>query len=165
MTDQVDAVDLLEHLPLLGAGTVDQILQRLPEETVGALAERLGGRSSTFAIGAFLVGAGIGGGVTYLLANRRLETKYTKIAETEIEEMREHYVAKVRAVSPRRPSDRWRRSSRLGAMPHPRHPPMAVQPPEKVMESEDEARVSRTIQRWAPMRSRARTESVSRMFR
>lgn len=139
MTDQVDAVDLLEHLPLLGAGTVDQILQRLPEETVGALAERLGGRSSTFAIGAFLVGAGIGGGITYLFANRRLEAKYTKISETEIEEMREHYVAKVRAVestAAKRPVEEIIKARGYASS---EAPPMAVQPPEKVMESEDES--------------------------
>jgi hypothetical protein len=56
------------------------------------------GRDWSLAGAAFLVGAGVGGGVAYFLVNRLLKTKYQEIADGEIEEMREHYLAKGRAL-------------------------------------------------------------------
>lgn len=100
------------------------------------------GRSTAFTIGAFLVGAGIGGGIAYLLTNRRLEAKYSKISETEIAEMREHYVAKVRAAestAAKRPVEEIVKARGYSSPDaQTTSPPMAVQPPSKVMGSEDE---------------------------
>jgi hypothetical protein len=101
------------------------------------------GRSNAFVIGAFLIGAGIGGGVGYLLAVKRLETKYREIAEAEIGEMREHYIAKARAAesaAQKRPVEEIVKAKGYASPDaNASKPPMAVQPPQSVMESEDEA--------------------------
>jgi hypothetical protein len=103
----------------------------------------VGGRGLGFAVGALLLGAGIGGGVGYLLARRRLETKYSLIAEEQIAEMREHYAAKTRALeseSRKRPVEEIVRERGYTSPDKDRtKPPMAVQPPDSVVASEDEA--------------------------
>ena len=61
-------------------------------------------------VGFFLVGAGIGIAigftVGYKVAEKRLQTKYSKLAEEEISEMREHYQQKMVAVEPKPPLDK-----------------------------------------------------------
>lgn len=101
------------------------------------------GRDWSLAGAAFFLGAGIGGGLAYLLVERRLKTKYAEIADSEIEEMREHYQAKGRALEAQKAkgelSDVVR--ERGYSTPEPTtsaSPPMAVQPPKSVMASEDE---------------------------
>lgn len=143
MTD-VEAVDLLEHLPLLGADAAEHILQRLPEETVGALRELFdvepvrGGAALT--IGALLVGAGISGGLTWLFAKKRFELKYREIADDEIEEMRAHYRAKTKAAEgvAQKGAVEAIVTSRGYSTPSEAQPPMAVQPPASVVAAEDE---------------------------
>ena len=66
--------------------------QYVAEVTRGADSRRVG-----FAVGAFFVGAGVGGGLAFLLTRRRLETKFSQIADDEIAEMREHYQEKLLA--------------------------------------------------------------------
>lgn len=61
-------------------------------------------------VGFFLVGAGVGIAigftVGYKVAEKRLQTKYSKLAEEEISEMREHYQQKMVAVEPKPPLDK-----------------------------------------------------------
>lgn len=61
-------------------------------------------------VGFFLVGAGVGIAigftVGYKVAEKRLKTKYSKLAEEEISEMREHYQQKMVAVEPKPPLDK-----------------------------------------------------------
>lgn len=59
---------------------------------VAEVSRSLSGRDLT--IGLFLGGA-IGAGAAYLLLRKRLETKYDKYAEAEINEMREHFQARL----------------------------------------------------------------------
>jgi hypothetical protein len=102
------------------------------------------GRDWSLAGAAFLVGAGVGGGVAYFLVNRLLKTKYQEIADGEIEEMREHYLAKGRALEAQKGKGELSEivKEKGYASPEPTtsaSPPMAVQPPSSVMASEDEA--------------------------
>lgn len=143
MTDQVDAVDLFATFPLLGPETAEHILNRLPEETVSALRGFLSvdrGRSGAgLAVGALFLGAGIGGGLVYILAKRALETKYSQIAEDEIGEMEEHYRAKARALeseAAKRPVEEIVRERGYSSTDE--KPPMAVSPPDRVVEEAKE---------------------------
>jgi len=94
------------------------------------------------AFGAFLFGAGVGGGLTYLLARKRLEVKYAQIAEEEIEGMREHYRAKTRALeaeAAKRPvKDLVEELGYSPAEADNTKPPMVVQPPDAVKEAAEE---------------------------
>lgn len=141
MTDEPNPVDLTEHLPELGPHMSAYILERLPEETVEALRERLSssGNWPAFAFGAFLAGAGIGGGLAYVFAKRRLETKYNKFADDEIAQMRQHYQAKIKAAEAQAVKLAPVKdivSEKGYAEPSSDGPPMAVQPPSTVIEEE-----------------------------
>lgn len=61
-------------------------------------------------VGFFLVGVGIGVAVGFTVGSKvmekRLKTKYSKLAEEEISEMREHYQQKMVAVEPKPPLDK-----------------------------------------------------------
>lgn len=99
-------------------------------------------RGLGLAFGAFLIGTGIGGGIAYLLASRRLEAKYAQISADEIESMAEHYRDKARSLeaqAAKRPIDEIVKE-RGYASPDAKTSsrPMAVQPPQAVLESEDE---------------------------
>lgn len=101
------------------------------------------GRGLGLAFAALLAGAGIGSGLTYFLANRTLKTKYAEIADSEIEEMREHYQAKGRALEAQKGKGDLSEivKERGYSSPEPTasaSPPMAVQPPKSVLVSEDE---------------------------
>lgn len=107
---------------------------------VAEVSRGISGRGMGFAVGAFLLGSGIGGGLAYLFAIRRLETKYSQISADEIAEMQEHYKAKYRAVeakAQKRPveeivKERGYSSPDITTSA----PPMAVQPPSAVLETE-----------------------------
>lgn len=94
------------------------------------------------AVGAFLLGAGIGGGLVYILAKRALETKYQKIAAEAEEEMREHYTQKMVALeseAAKRPvkeivEERGYSSPDADTS----KPPMAISPPDAVKEQAKE---------------------------
>ena len=100
------------------------------------------GRGVGLAVGAFLLGAGIGGGLVYILAKRALETKYQKIADEQVEEMREHYAQKAIALeseAAKRPvkeivEERGYSSPDADTS----QPPMAVSPPNAVKEQAKE---------------------------
>lgn len=100
-------------------------------------------RGLGLALGAFLLGAGLGGGLGFLLTRGRLEAKYAKIADDEIAVMKEHYVLKAKAFESEVGKGNLETivQERGYAVPtsgaH-EGPPLAVQPPEAVMESEDD---------------------------
>jgi len=114
----------------------------LVDDVVESVEEATGGRGLGLAFGAFLVGVGIGGGVAYLLATRRLETKYQKLADEEIAGMREHYQEKARALESqarKRPVEELvQEKGYVSPDAKTTSPPMAVQPPSDVVASEDE---------------------------
>lgn len=120
-----------------------------PDEAVEAATEFVesidpGGKGFALALGALLLGAGIGGGVGYILANRRLRTKYAEIADAEIEMMRKHYIAKGVAVEAAQGKGNLSEIVKEKGYTSPEptmsaSPPMAVQPPSRVIIAEDEA--------------------------
>lgn len=101
------------------------------------------GRGLGLAFGAFLVGAGVGGGFAYIFTKRRLETKYSQLADAEIAEMREHYQAKARAMeseAAKRPvEDIVKERGYSSPAAEPVSPPMAVQPPAPLVEEEKQS--------------------------
>lgn len=98
------------------------------------------GRGVGLAVGAFLIGAGVGGGVVYILAKRALETKYQNIADEQIEEARVHYAQKVVALeseAAKRPVSEIVKERGYVSSDDSK-PPMAVSPPDKVVEDAKE---------------------------
>lgn len=111
------------------------------EEVVEELVDEVSTRSPALAIGAFLIGAGIGGGLAFIFTKRKLETKYSRMADDEIAEMREHYQAKGRALEAQAgKTDLSTIIAEKGYAPSEPEtsssPPMAVQPPKSVTETE-----------------------------
>jgi hypothetical protein len=92
-----------------------------------------------FSLLGFAIGTAAGAVAGFYIAYRKAETKYSKIADDEIVVMREHYQMKARAA------EGTAQKSALSALVEDRgysspseNPPMAVQPPDKVIISEDE---------------------------
>lgn len=109
---------------------------------VAEVSRGLSGRGLGLAAGAFLVGTGVGGGLTYLFASRRLETKFSQIADEEIAAMREHYRDKSKALeaeASKRPVEeivKERGYTTTDASPT--APPMAVPPPRALADEMDD---------------------------
>lgn len=101
----------------------------------------LSGRSVALTVGAFLFGAGVGGGLAYIFANRRLKTKYEAISDEAIAEMRAHYASKARALDAKerkRPIEEIVAEKGYSSPERDiTQPPMAVQPPATVIEVEE----------------------------
>lgn len=123
---------------------VADVAEEVAEQALNAadISRGVSGRNVGIAVGAFFLGAGIGGGLVYVLTRRSLETKFSKLADDEIEAMQKHYHAKGRALESeyaKRPvedivKERGYSSSERDAS----QPPMAVQPPETAQEDDDE---------------------------
>lgn len=111
------------------------------EGVVEELVDEVSTRSPALTIGAFLIGAGVGGGLAFIFTKRKLETKYSQLADDEIAEMREHYQAKGRALEAEAgKTDLSTLIAEKGYIsPEPEtssSPPMAVQPPKSVIEDD-----------------------------
>ena len=90
-------------------------------------------RSNTgLIIGATAVGIGLGSALGYFIARRRLETKYNKITEDEIAEMRQHYRDKTVALE--NTAAKPELETLVREQGYSAEPPMAVTPPEAVVE-------------------------------
>lgn len=74
--------------------TVAEVAEQVAEEAleVAEVSRSLSGRD--LSIGLFFGGA-IGAGATFLILRKKLETKYNQLAEEEINEMREHFRARL----------------------------------------------------------------------
>ena len=101
------------------------------------------GRNLGWAFGGFLIGAAVGGGVAYFVLSKRLETKYTRIADEEIDEMRKHFAMKTKAAegtAQKAAVEAIISTQNYSNVPPANEgPPMAVQPPnQSVTEVEDE---------------------------
>lgn len=98
-------------------------------------------RGVGLAIGAFLVGAGISGGLTFIFTKRWAEIKYSKLADDEIVVMRQHYQMKAQALESekaKRPVNEIVRDKGYATPASFDGPPMAVQPPAGVAMDEEE---------------------------
>ena len=126
---------------------LDNIQPPLTLEDIDEKAEMVARALTRNRIGFYALGMGVGAITGYFIAKRRLQTKYSQIADDEIAEMREHYQAKARALdaeAAKRPVNEIVKergySSSEGAPDE--APPMAVpppvQPPVTVVETEDE---------------------------
>jgi hypothetical protein len=119
------------------AGEMAQQLEKM-EQTIRSL--------NRAKVGFYFLGMAIGGAtaavITWKVAYSRAETKYSKIADDEIAEMRRHYLEKGRALeseAAKRPVEEIVRDRGYGTPPVGNAPPpMAIQPPSAVVESEDE---------------------------
>lgn len=113
------------------------------EEIAGGVAQVALGFSGLALTSSFLVGTGVGGAVAYFVTRRMLETKYANQAADEISGMREHYARKEVALENDRGKgtvealirEKGYDGSREAAAPSTGSPPMAVEPPAKVVEA------------------------------
>lgn len=85
-----------------------------------------------FVLGGLFAGLALGGTAGYFFARRRLETKYNQIAEDEIAEMRQHYRDKTVALE--NTAAKPELETLVREQGYSTQPPMAVTPPEAVVE-------------------------------
>lgn len=118
----------------LVADVADEVAEGATQ--VAAASRGLSGRELGLVLGSVAVGAGLGAACGFLFARRNLETKYNQIAEEEIAAMREHYQAKM-LVAESKPSLEEIVTESGYAIPEDNHegPPMAVTPPDAVVEA------------------------------
>lgn len=156
MSVKKEAEDILENVQEAVTGKVEaeSILENIqPPLTLGEINEKTEklARSLTWnRVGFCALGLAVGGVAGYFVTKRLLKTKYSKIADEEIAEMRNHYLEKARAAeaaAAKRPVEeivQERGYSPSGDRTN-TPPPMVVQPPESSqremerIESEDEA--------------------------
>lgn len=94
-------IDIRDHLDELSPEWAQFIQEKITQHEQAVEArhafEALQASLTKNRIGFYVLGLGIGAVSGYFLAKRRLQTKYSKIADQEIEEMREHYREKTTA--------------------------------------------------------------------
>ena len=83
------------------ADEIEEVAYRVEE--VAEATRRLTGREVGFFIAGAGIGVAIGFTVGFRIAEKRLQTKYSKLAEEEISEMREHYQKKAVAAQEKPP--------------------------------------------------------------
>jgi hypothetical protein len=83
------------------ADEIEEVAYRVEE--VAEATRRLTGREVGFFIAGAGIGVAIGFTVGFRIAEKRLQTKYSKLAEDEISEMREHYQKKAVAAQEKPP--------------------------------------------------------------
>lgn len=91
-----------------------------------------GGSKFGLILGGFFVGAGLGGALGFYLTRLKLETKYQKLAEDEIDEMRKHYRSKSTALENTVAKPKLEEVVREQGYST-AEPPMAVTPPSAVV--------------------------------
>lgn len=92
--------------------------------------------SLPFVLSGVVVGIGIGGALGFYITRRKLETKYQKITQDEIAEMREHYLAK--GVALENKVEKPKLEDIVREQGYSAEPPMAVTPPTAVVEAAQE---------------------------
>lgn len=93
--------------------------------------------ANRFGFGGLVVGAALGGMVGYFLTRHRLESKYNQITEDEIAEMRQHYRDKELALENVQAKPELEEIIREKGYSN--QPPMAVTPPDAVVEAAEAA--------------------------
>ena len=152
MSVKDEAEDILENVQevVTAKGEAENVLGNIqPPLTLEEIDEKTRQVARTLTknrIGFYALGMGVGAITGYFVAKRVLETKYSKIADAEIDEMREHYQAKARALeaeAAKRPVEEIVKE-RGYSESNDEAPPMAVQPPaqspltaEEIEEAED----------------------------
>ena len=106
--------------------------EELKDNTVEEVVEAVQSNPIPFLLGGVAIGLGLGGALGYFIARRRLETKYHKITEDEIAEMRQHYRDKTLALD--NTAAKPELETLVREQGYSDQPPMAVTPPEAVVE-------------------------------
>jgi hypothetical protein len=105
-----------------------------------AVEEAVRSRGLSWGIGGFVIGAGLGGALGYILTKRhletKLETKYSQIAADEIAEMQQHYHDK--AVALENKVEKPKLEDIIREQGYSDEPPMVVTPPAAVVEAAKE---------------------------
>lgn len=120
--------------PEVVAEVAEEVAQQATH--VAEVSRGLSGRGLALALGGFIVGSGVGGAIGYILAQRKLETKYAAFAASEIAEMREHYNRKFVAREEKGDLEEIVQERGYSA-PESTRPPMAVTPPASVVEASE----------------------------
>jgi hypothetical protein len=134
------------------ADVADEVAEQATH--VAEVSRGLSGRDVGLVFGGLAVGAGLGGTLAFIFAQRKLEAKYNQIAAEEIAEMREHYNQKAVALEAESGKGDLREIVRdRGYVPEPAEkkdvepkeveegsasPPMAVTPPTAVVDRAQE---------------------------
>lgn len=111
-------------------------------EDVAEFARRLARAKTQFGFLGSAIGAIVGSAAAYFITKRLAERKYSQISDAEIEEMREHYHAKGKALEAQAGKGDLEKlvQERGYSSPKPEKteaPPMAVQPPASVIEADE----------------------------
>lgn len=114
---------------------VEQITEAAPE-----FIEAVDGIRTSFVILGVVLAAASGAAAGYFIADRRAKLKYQQIADEEIAEMREHYYEKGLALEAEKGKGDLAQivKDKGYVSTDDSRPPMAVQPPKSVVESEDD---------------------------
>lgn len=115
---------------------MSEILEEV-EPIVEAAVDSAGNSPLKFILGGLFVGLAAGGGAGYLIARRLLEEKYIQIAEDEIEEMRLFYRDK--ALGLENTAAKPKLDEIVKERGYSSEPPMAVEPPDAVVEKAEQA--------------------------
>jgi gas vesicle protein len=89
---------------------IDQVADKIEDVAVGveevadATRRLTGEKVSYFVVGA-AIGVTVGFAIGFKIADKRLKTKYEKMAEDEISQMRDHYIRKTKAAETKPPID------------------------------------------------------------
>ena len=147
MSVKDEAEDILENVQevVTAKGEAENVLGNIqPPLTLEEIDEKTRQVAKTLTknrVGFYALGMGVGAITGYFVAKRFLETKYSKIADAEIDEMREHYQAKIVAAEAKAQKLAPVKdivTERGYSTPEEAPPPMAVQPPPEVAENEVE---------------------------
>lgn len=123
---------------------IDEMAEEVVEqvtETAPEFIEAVGGVSASVAVIGVILAAAGGAAAGYFIADRRAKLKYQQIADEEISEMREHYYEKGLALEAEKGKGDLAtlvKEKGYSSSPDASRPPMAVQPPKSVVESEDD---------------------------
>jgi hypothetical protein len=131
------------------AETTTEVVAEVADEVadqatrVADISRRSSGRDFGLVFGGLVIGAGLGATGAFFFLRKQMETKYNQIAEDEIAVMREHYQAKILAAEGKPALEDIVREQ--GYASEPFSPPMAVQPPEAVVDAAEESEDPPTV--------------------
>jgi len=145
------AIDISKHFDELPSDVADELRAKLAEiadrrdDLVTAAYSAVRQTRIYYGLFGWVLGAATGAFVGYKFAYSRAQTKYAKIADDEIAEMREHYQAKAKALeseAAKRPVDEIVKERGYSAAKEEKtesvSPPMAVPPPAATITIETE---------------------------
>lgn len=124
------------------AETTTEVVAEVADEVadqaarVADISRHSSGRDFGLVFGGLVVGAGLGAAGAYFFVRKQMETKYNDIAAAEIASMREHYQAKILAAEGKPALEDIVREQ--GYTTESTSPPMAVKPPEGIVETAEE---------------------------